>query len=90
VKATPVILTYGLVNVEDQVVGVQVLGYPIATIGTVNKFPESLYRQHKKIEDELSALPPNAPGEERDRLQKMLDQPPTFDLLDESFLFSRA
>jgi lipoprotein-releasing system permease protein len=88
VKATPVILTYGLVNVEDEVVGVQVLGYPISTIGKVNKFPESLYRQHKKIEEDLAALPPGAPAGERDRLQKMLDQPPTFDLLDESFVFA--
>jgi lipoprotein-releasing system permease protein len=87
-KAAPVIVTYGLVNVGDDVVGVQVTGYPIAEIGNVNKFPDSLYLQHEKLQDDLKNLPVNAPAADRARLQKMLDQPPTFDLLDESFVFA--
>src|SRR5258708_23451783 len=46
--AVPVIHTFGLVNINNNQVteGVQVLGYPIAKIGLVNEFPQSLYRQY--------------------------------------------
>jgi hypothetical protein len=85
-SAAPVIVSYCLINAGDRVFGAQVMGYPIEQIGKVNNFPASLYLQHKKIEDDLKALPTNAPAEQRDRLEKMLGETPTFGLLDESFV----
>jgi lipoprotein-releasing system permease protein len=86
-SAVPVISTFGLFSVDNIVEGVQVTGYPITQIGKVNNFADSLYLQHQKVEDELKALPPTASGGQRDRLEKLLAEPPSFDLLDESSLF---
>jgi lipoprotein-releasing system permease protein len=47
--AVPTIHTFGIINIENKyTMGVQVMGLPIDTIGTVNRFPESLYLQYNK------------------------------------------
>ena len=46
--AVPTIQTFGLINLQNKIRrGVNVEGYPMAEIGEVNKFPESLYLQHE-------------------------------------------
>jgi lipoprotein-releasing system permease protein len=55
--AVPTIHTFGIINFASPsrpnvyTVGVQVMGVPIDTIGTVNRFPESLYLQHNQYLD---------------------------------------
>lgn len=65
--AVPTIETFGLINIGGKIqAGVQVIGLPIDQIGQVNKFPQSLYRQHnartdaKLTEDEkrFAYIPP--------------------------------
>lgn len=52
--AVPVIQTFGLININNQRSnGVQVMGVPIDRIGLVNRFPQSLYRQHQRYADAL-------------------------------------
>src|SRR6187402_2659139 len=47
--AVPVIRTFGLLKINrGSPDAVQILGYPIAEIGKVNNFPQSLYRQYQK------------------------------------------
>jgi len=87
--AVPTIQTFGLINIANaKTMGVQVLGYPIDRIGEVNKFPESLYRQHirrieaqEKLKKHGSKLSPD----ERAELQQIASAPapatrPSFDL----------
>src|SRR5207237_9489347 len=51
--AVPTLKTYGLININNSIRdGVQVIGYPIDRIGLVNRFPDSLYRQHQKALEE--------------------------------------
>ena len=50
--AVPQIKTYGLVNIYGQKTdGVQVIGVQIDQVGTVNKWPQSLYQQHTSYTD---------------------------------------
>jgi lipoprotein-releasing system permease protein len=80
--AVPSIETYGLLNFgRVATLPVKVMGIPIDEIGQVNRFPESLYRQHLTIEEKLKdkSLAPA----ERKRLERQLSEAPSFDLLDE-------
>ncbi|HEX8522787.1 MAG TPA: FtsX-like permease family protein [Tepidisphaeraceae bacterium] len=46
--AVPTLRTYGLININNSIRdAVQVVGYP-PDIGAVNRFPQSLYRQHEQ------------------------------------------
>ena len=79
--AVPSIETYGLITLGRQAtLPVKVMGIPIEQISNVNKFPESLFRQHNEIVERLEdkELPP----QERQSLERKLHEPPTFDLLD--------
>jgi lipoprotein-releasing system permease protein len=59
--AVPTIRTYGVINVRNRVQdAVQVIGYPIDRIGQVNRFHESLYRQHERPLSQ--GLPPPPPS----------------------------
>ncbi|HWE03903.1 MAG TPA: FtsX-like permease family protein [Tepidisphaeraceae bacterium] len=80
--AIPSIETYGLLNFgRVATLPVKVMGIPIDEMGEVNRFPDSLYRQHVMLEDKLNdkTLAP----EERKKLERILASPPSFDLLDE-------
>ena len=56
--AVPQIKTYGLVNIYGQKTeGVQVIGVQIDQVGTVNKWPQSLYQQHTSYTDKGLAPP---------------------------------
>jgi lipoprotein-releasing system permease protein len=70
--AVPTIHTFGIINIESQyTMGVQVMGLPIETIGKVNRFPESLYRQYNKFVDQAKAATTQA---ERDALMKQAEE----------------
>lgn len=59
--AVPMIKTFGLIKINNiSPDAVQVVGIPIADVGKVNKFPESLHRQFEVPKDE--AKPPPAPS----------------------------
>lgn len=79
--AVPSIEVYGLINFGSGPRGVRVMGIPLAKMGTVNRFPESLYRQHTRIVEQLKN--PDMPQALRQRLERELREPPSFDLLDE-------
>jgi lipoprotein-releasing system permease protein len=65
----PTIETFGLININDRVKdGVAVIGYPIDQIGKVNRFPESLYRQHQEYLDDADTGT-HTPAE-RDKLRQ--------------------
>src|SRR5215210_4849558 len=50
--AVPTIRTFALINIANRKsVGVQVMGFPIEKIGTVNKFPQSLWRGYNELLD---------------------------------------
>lgn len=50
--AVPTIETFGLINIGGKIqAGVQVMGLPIESIGQVNNFPQSLYRQYNARTD---------------------------------------
>ncbi len=50
----PVVRTFGLINIGNLAGdAVQVWGYPLERIGNVNKFPQSLWRQHQRYLDAL-------------------------------------
>ncbi|HEX4792616.1 MAG TPA: FtsX-like permease family protein [Humisphaera sp.] len=80
--AVPTIETYGLINFGriGTLPGVKVMGIPIEQIGRINSFPNSLYRQHIEIEQELAK--PNLSADQRKALERQLSEPPTFDLWD--------
>jgi lipoprotein-releasing system permease protein len=51
--AVPEIHTFGIINIGNlKTAGVQVMGLPIAQIGKVNRFHESLYRQYQYYLDQ--------------------------------------
>ncbi|HZL37955.1 MAG TPA: FtsX-like permease family protein [Tepidisphaeraceae bacterium] len=79
--AVPSIETYGLIDYGNGPKPARVMGISIAQMGTVNHFPESLYRQHTQIEDALKNS--RLPVDQKQRLQRELAQPPSFDLLDQ-------
>src|SRR5688572_19352432 len=77
--AVPTIRTYGLINVANQIRdGVQVLGYPIDRIGEVNKFPQSLYRQHNMLLDR-AADKSLTPEERRQAEEQLRAKKPSFE-----------
>ena len=79
--AVPSIETFGLLNVGPYPTSaVKVIGIPIEQIGNVNRFPDSLYRQHINIEEMLSD--PKISPELRAMLEQQLKQPASFALLD--------
>jgi lipoprotein-releasing system permease protein len=79
--AVPSIETFGLLNVGPYPTSaVKVIGIPIDQIGNVNRFPDSLYRQHINIEEMLSD--PKISPELRVMLEEQLKQPASFALLD--------
>jgi len=79
--AMPTIETFGLLNIGPySTSGVQVIGIPIDRVGQVNRFPDSLYRQHTSIQDVLARTDLSA--ELRWQLEAKLKQAPSFDLLD--------
>ena len=81
--AVPSIETYGLFNYGTGPVPVRVMGIPIAQMGTVNKFPESLYLQHSELQAALDNPNAKLSTAQRERLDRKLRQPPSFDLLDQ-------
>ena len=79
--AVPSIETFGLLNIGPYPTSaVRVIGIPIDQIGNVNRFPDSLYRQHINIQEMLSD--PKISPELRAMLEEQLKQPPSFALLD--------
>jgi lipoprotein-releasing system permease protein len=79
--AVPSIETFGLLNVGPYPTSaVKVIGISIDRIGEVNRFPDSLYRQHTYPEDRLKEK--DLTPEVRRLLEEQLKQPPSFDLLD--------
>ncbi len=79
--AVPSIETFGLLNVGPYpTAAVKVIGIPIEQIGNVNRFPDSLFRQHTNLEEMLAD--PKLSPELRAQLQEQLKQPASFDLLD--------
>jgi lipoprotein-releasing system permease protein len=81
--AAPTIETFGLFNIGSvPTAGVHVIGLPIDQIGQINRFPDSLFREHDLIEETLKE--PDLSPAVRDHLEAQLKQPPSFDLLDKS------
>ncbi len=81
--AVPTIETWGLFNVGNTPTSaVKVMGIPIERIGLVNRFPDSLYRQHELVEDQLKD--PGLTPEQRAALSARLNAPPSFALIDKS------
>ena len=61
----PTIQTFGLININDKwKQAVEVWGYPVADIGKVNKFPESLYIGYQQLIDKADNA---ASAEERQK-----------------------
>jgi len=80
--AVPTIETYGLLRFGQQTtLPVKVMGIPINAIGTVNNFPQSLFRQHVLPQELLQGN--DLSPEMRKSLENELHEPPSFDLLDE-------
>ncbi len=80
--AVPTIETYGLLRYGSQTtLPVEVMGIPIVEISKVNKFHESLFRQHTLLAEELKD--PNLNPERRKQIEHRLHEPPSFDLLNE-------
>ena len=80
--AAPTIETYGLINFgKVATLPAKVMGMPIAEIGKVNSFADSLYLQHVAIVEKLKN--PKLPADQRAALERKLHEPPSFDLLDE-------
>ena len=86
--AIPSIETYGLFNYGYGPKPVRVIGLPMATVGTVNQFPQSLYLQRTALEEKRGD--PKLSAGERAAIERQLAQPPTFDLHDEVFVFVDA
>lgn len=60
--SAPVIKTFGLVNIANQIRdGVQVIGFPLDRIASVNRFVNSLHRQASPTTRPSFALLPNVP-----------------------------
>jgi lipoprotein-releasing system permease protein len=85
-RAAPVVTAFGLVNLNGQLTkGVQVRGYPIGTIGNVNDFDASLYRQHisrTEAKAKLSDPKLHLTDQERKYFTELADDrtPPSFEL----------
>lgn len=81
--AIPSIETGGLINFGKYQgpTFARVMGIPIDEVETVNKFDESLFLQHKEIEEQLKN--PNLTAEVRARLERKLHEPPSFNLLND-------
>ncbi len=81
--AVPTIETWGLFNVGNiPTSAVKVMGIPIDKIGLVNRFPDSLYRQHDLAEDQLKD--PSLSLRQRGLLNQQLQEPASFALIDKS------
>jgi lipoprotein-releasing system permease protein len=77
--AVPVLKTFGLVNIDGRVQeAVQVIGFPLEQLSRMNRFRESLYRQHEQLR-ELSE-DPSYSAEERAAFRAAARQPASFDL----------
>ncbi|MGH7213954.1 MAG: ABC transporter permease, partial [Tepidisphaeraceae bacterium] len=85
--AVPTIQTFGLINVNNAIrKGVQVIGFPIADIGKVNKFPRSLHRQHLRYVEKADDPKRDLTDEERIDLRAQAERGaanPSFALHDE-------
>jgi hypothetical protein len=86
--AVPTLKTFGLVTIinsgnrAQKTDAVQVIGYPADKVGRVNNWPQSLYRQHTAIEEELRRT--DLTPARRRELEQRLQAPPRFDLHDET------
>src|SRR3712207_9275391 len=80
--AVPTIQTFGVISINNpdnralDTDAVQVIGYPADKIGQVNVWPQSLYRQHTAITEELERK--DLTPERRRELEEKLKQPPSF------------
>jgi lipoprotein-releasing system permease protein len=81
--AVPTIQTFGLLKIGHlDTSGVRVMGYPIEQIGRVNRFPESLHRQHREpLEAQEMLRDPDLTPAEREMLAEIARRthsPPSF------------
>ena len=86
--AVPTIETYGVISINNpenkalDTDAVKVIGYPADKVGLVNVWPQSLYRQHTSLVDELARK--DLTPERRRELEEKLKQPPSFEVYNEA------